>query len=219
MKSLLKLALVASVALPALTTPVVAGGFVDKAGLDTFAKERFQIRFRGIGVLPESEGSTTINGTPDPDNAFVPELDFTYFITNNWAMELIAAVSPHDVGLKDSDAGDLDLGDIWLLPPTLTLQYHFTPEKQFSPYLGAGINYTVPFGEDDGRDVTDLEVDPDFGYAVQAGFDYWINDNWGFNMDVKKLWLDLDASVNNGGVTGNVELDPVIAGVGISYRF
>lgn len=218
MKSLLKLALIATVAIPAISVPAVAGGYVAKDGLDTFAKERFQIRVRGIGVLPEGGGHTTINGDPDPDNAYVPEVDLTYFLSNNWALELIAATSPHDLKLKNSDLGDLDLGDTWILPPTLTLQYHFTPEKQFSPYVGAGINYTLPYAED-AKDVNDLEADGSFGYAAQAGFDYWINDNWAFNMDIKKIWVDVDASVNSGAITGEVELDPIVAGVGIAYRF
>ncbi|XLM23340.1 OmpW family protein, partial [Chromobacterium piscinae] len=35
-----------------------------------------------------------------------------------------------------------DLGKVSVLPPTLTLQYHFMPEATFRPYVGAGINYT-----------------------------------------------------------------------------
>lgn len=185
-----------------------------------WAKERFQIRLRGIGVLPDGGGNTTINGRPEPDNAFVPEVDFTYFFSEHIAAELIVATSPHDLKLKNSDLGNVDLGDTMILPPTLTLQYHFTPDSKFSPYLGAGINYTLPYAEDAaGGTVTKLKADGSFGYALQAGADYWINDNWGVNIDVKKVWVDVDASINNGAITGNVELDPWIVGAGISYRF
>ncbi len=34
-----------------------------------------------------------------------------------------------------------------LLPPTLTLQYHFTDFGAFKPYVGAGVNYTVFFSQ------------------------------------------------------------------------
>jgi OmpW family len=34
----------------------------------------------------------------------------------------------------------LPIGKSWLLPPTLTLQYHFTDFGAFKPYIGAGVN-------------------------------------------------------------------------------
>lgn len=179
----------------------------------------WEYRVRAIGVLPDSGGSTTIGGTPHADNAVVPEFDISYFFTPNIAAELILATSPHDLTLKNSTLGDLDLGSTWVLPPTLTLQYHFMPEEKFNPYIGAGINYTLPYAEKDGDDTNKLEADGSFGWALQAGADYWLNDHWGVNVDVKKIFVDVDASINNGAITGNVELDPWVIGTGVAYRF
>jgi len=217
MQKLLKIGLVSAL-LASVSTPVV---MAKDLGDSAWSKERFQFRLRGIGVLPNSDGgSTTIGGTPIADDAVVPEFDITYFFTENIAMELILATSPHDVRLEGSDLGDLDLGDTMILPPTLTLQYHFSPDSEFSPYIGAGVNFTIPYSEDAaGGAVTALDADSSFGFALQAGADYWFGKNWGLNVDVKKLWLDLDASVNNGAITGEVNLDPWIVGVGVSYRF
>ena len=209
-KTAIKIGLICGTALSIYTSPVLAS--------DILAKERFQFRLRAIGVLPDSGGSTTIGGTPEADNALVPEFDITYFFTDHIAAELILATSPHDVTLKTS-SGNLDLGDTMILPPTLTLQYHFTPENKFSPYVGAGINYTLPYVEDNGADTTALDVDGSFGYALQAGADYWLNQSWGVNVDVKKIFVDVDASVNNGAITGEVDLDPWVVGAGVSYRF
>lgn len=178
-------------------------------------KDRFQIRGRVIGVLADGDG--VVNGTTlatDVDNAYVPEIDVTYFFTPNIAAELIAATSEHTI-----TAGGNVVGDAWILPPTLTLQYHFQPEEKFSPYVGAGINYSMFYGEDDGAGFNNLDVDGGLGWAVQAGFDYWINDNWGVNADIKYVDLDVDVRVNNSLSADNVELDPVIVGVGASYRF
>lgn len=217
MRKLLTFAALAGLASAAFMSPVTATA--KDLGDSALSKERFQIRVRGIGVLPDDGGHTTINGSPTADDAFVPEVDFTYFFTEHVAAELIVATSPHDLGLDDSDSGDLDLGDTMILPPTLTLQYHFTPDNTFSPYIGAGINYTLTYGEDSGNDTTKISADNGVGYALQAGMDYWLDDHWGLNFDVKKVWVDVDASINSGAITGNVELDPWIVGAGVSYRF
>lgn len=208
----------------AVTALPVMPAFADGDGSSLggpLAKERFQIRLRGIGVLPDDEGDVeTVGGTPDPDDGFAPELDITYFFTDHIGIELIAATTKHDIELKDSSLGaSTDLGEVWLLPPTLTLQYHVNRDWKFSPYIGAGVNFTLPYGEDEaGGAITDLEADSAFGVAAQIGFDYWINENWGLNFDVKKIWLEIDATVNN-SIDAELELDPWVVGAGVSYRF
>ncbi len=188
-------------------------------GSDYLAKERFQLRVRALGVVPDEESSVTaagarLNGDIDVSNALTPEVDLTYFFTNNIAAEVIAGTAQHEL-----DFNGANLGDTWILPPTVTLQYHFAPQSAFSPYVGAGINYSWFYAEDSGAGYNDLEVDGGFGPALQAGFDYWLDDHWGLNMDVKKIWLNVDASLNNGAVKADVDLDPWLIGAGVSYRF
>lgn len=173
------------------------------------------IRVRGIYVSPDESASVTgLAGTVEADGSLVPELDITYFFTDNIAAELILATSNHDM----SATAGVDLGDVWVLPPTLTLQYHFTPKDQFRPYVGAGINYTIFYGEDSGA-VNSIDYENGFGYALQAGMDYDLGNQWVFNIDVKKLWLNTDVSINNGAITADVDLDPWIFGAGFGYRF
>ena len=79
------------------------------------------VRLRAINVVPNEEATITpIGGDVDIDTSVVPELDITYFVQDNWALELILGVTPHDVMAVDTAAGDIDLGDVTLLPPTLT---------------------------------------------------------------------------------------------------
>jgi outer membrane protein len=195
------------------TTPAAA-----QDGTDWLSKERFQLRARAIGIFADGDGQ--VNGTAlqtDVGDAVTPEVDITYFFTNNIAAELIAATAQHSVS-----AGPNDLGTTWILPPTLTLQYHFMPDSQFSPYVGAGLNYSFFYGEDDGTNFDDLDVEGGLGYALQAGFDYWLDDNWGLNVDAKYIDLEIDADVNSGGTAlsaDDVDLDPFIIGAGVSYRF
>ena len=185
----------------------LGGGISDaKAGDFGFKKENVQLRLRALGVIPHESESLTGGTTVSIDNTLVPEFDV--------ATELILATTPHDVTVNPNTS----LGDVWLLPPTLTLQYHFTPDQTFSPYVGAGLNYTIFYNEDPGA-FASVKYSNSVGYALQAGFDYWLNDHWGLNLDVKKLWLDTDVNVNGGAVTGSVNIDPWLVGAGISYRF
>lgn len=180
-----------------------------------WAKENWQIRVRAIDVIPDVDSSVNIGGEVDADNAVVPELDISYFFTDHIAAELILATSKHDMDYT----GNIDLGDAMILPPTLTLQYHFTPDQAFSPYVGAGINYSMFYNEDAAAGFTDLEVDNGVGLALQAGFDYWLDEHWGLNADVKKIFLNVDATLNNGTIRADVDLDPWVVGAGVSYRF
>lgn len=179
------------------------------------------IRARAIMVEPDESADISIGGKPAISTTVMPELDFTYFFTDNLAVELILAVTPHDVKAKGTVLGNVDLGDVTLLPPTLTLQYHFLPQEAMSPYVGVGVNYTRFFDKDvpAGGVVTDIDYDSSFGLALQAGIDYFLNDRWLINVDVKKVWINTDVSINAGAVTADVDIDPWIFGLGVGYRF
>lgn len=211
--NMIKQTLLVATFLVGVSTPAFAG-----EGSDWLSKERFQIRARAIGVIADGDGRESVTSLKtDVDNAYVPEVDVTYFFTDHVAAELIAATAEHSI-----KAGTNDVGDTWILPPTLTLQYHFTPDQKFSPYVGAGINYSMFYGEDEGTGFNNLDVDGGFGYAVQAGFDYWLNDNWGLNFDAKYIDLEVDVDVNLGATAlqaHDVDLNPWILGAGVSYRF
>ena len=177
--------------------------------------DRWRMRGRVINVTPDESSTVNIGGRIQAEDAYTPEVDFTYFFTPHIAAELILATSKHELSHNTAGA----LGDAWLLPPTLTLQYHPVPDNSFSPYFGAGINYSVFYAEDAAAGFTDLNVDNGVGFALQAGFDYWLNDKWAWNMDVKKLFLNVDASLNNGAVTADIDMDPWVFGVGFTYQF
>ncbi len=176
------------------------------------------VRFRGLAFMPDVDGTTTeLGGSVGANDTFIPEVDFSYFITDNIALELIAAVTKHDMSLKSPD---LDLGDVWLLPPTLTLQYHFMPKAKFSPYIGAGINWTLFFNEQKSTDITDIAYSNSVGPAFQVGLDMRVTDRWSLNIDLKKVFVQTDVTINFGGVNAkDVDLDPWIVGFGFGYTF
>jgi len=181
----------------------------------------FLVRARGILVVPDVSSTVSlIGGDVDADNSAVPEVDFSYFFTDNIAVELILATTRHDMSVDSSAIGDVDLGEVWLLPPTLTVQYHFKLDSGFTPYVGAGLNYTIFYGEDaPGGTVVAIDYENGIGYALQVGLDYGVGENWVINADLKKIFLNTDVKVNGGAINADVDLDPWIFGVGIGYRF
>ncbi len=179
------------------------------------------VRMRAINVMPDESGSpTVIGGDVQLNNASVPEIDFTYFFNKNFALELILATTTHEASATKTALNNLDLGDVSLLPPTLTAQYHFEMGK-FKPYVGAGLNYTIFYGADPGI-AKSVRYENSLGYALQLGGDYQIGDNLYLNLDIKKIYLSTDVHVStyaNGSVDAEVDINPLIVGLGLGFKF
>ncbi|MFN0022737.1 MAG: OmpW/AlkL family protein [Parvularculaceae bacterium] len=105
------------------------------------------VRLRGIVVVPTEQTSDVLPGFPGGqvgvENAIVPELDFTYFLTRNIGAELILATSPHDLHGEGALAGLGEVADVMVLPPTLSLQYHLNSGGPVRPYFGIGVNWSI----------------------------------------------------------------------------
>ncbi len=148
------------------------------------------------------------------NNKVIPEVDFSYFFTPQIAAELILTY-PQKQTVHSSVVGS-DIGSFKHLPPTLTVQYHFTTLGALKPYLGAGVNYTR---------ISDVNLIPgadlsrnSYGLALQAGADYEISKNVYLNLDVKKVQIRTDVSLS-GVKVGQFKVDPLLVGVGIGWRF
>ena len=143
----------------------------------------------------------------------IPELDFTYMLTNNIGAELILGTSKHDI-----TAGGAKIGSVKVLPPTLTLQYHFNPEGQFRPYAGAGINYTRFYGFKDDSGLGLSIKKNSFGPALQVGIDMPLTKDVFLNLDMKKLWIKTKVQ-SNGNDVGTLDINPLVTSVGIGMKF
>jgi outer membrane protein len=184
----------------------------------------FMIRARAIGVIPQDSSSSisTIGGTVSTTNSAAPELDFSYFLTDNIAFELIAATTKHDLYANGSalTPGSYHVGSTWVLPPTLLVQYHFMPHERFSPYVGAGLNVSFFYAtQAAGNAVQQLAMTNNVGAAIQAGVDYNITGHWFANFDVKQIFVNTQASINGGVIKAKTALNPTVIGAGIGYRF
>lgn len=169
----------------------------------------WMVRARALH-LNSSNGDSTGLGLSINDK-WMPEVDISYFYNKHLAVELVLTV-PQKQTLSSKGAA---IGSFKHLPPTLTLQYHFDAPG-FKPYVGAGINYTrlgsvhLPTG---------VTVDRNsVGPALQVGVDIPVAKNLYLNFDVKKVYIRTDVSAA-GTKVGEFKVDPILAGVGLGWRF
>jgi len=173
-------------------------------------------RARAVNIDPADKDKTGLGLSLSRKT--IPEVDISTFLTPNLAAELILTV-PQRHTLRSNG---VRIGTVKHLPPTLTLQYHFNPDGQFRPYVGAGLNYTR-FSSARFEPAVQAALAPSIkkqsvGLAVQAGVDVMLDQQWSINLDIKKLRMDTDVR-SQGTSVGKFKIDPLLIGVGVGYRF
>jgi outer membrane protein len=147
------------------------------------------------------------------NNKWIIAGDVSYFFTPNLAVELLLGL-PQKLNVYSSGR---QIGTLRGLPPTVTLQYHFTGLGQFKPYLGVGLNYTHFSSVNLMGGAADVKRDS-VGPALQVGTDFAVTKHVYLNLDIKKVWIKTEVSAG-GRDLGSFKIDPWIIGVGIGYRF
>ncbi len=208
------------------TAAMVLGlGLIGQAQAFNDVPNPWLIRVRGIWVKPQPSSTVLTNGVGGRINkissTITPEVDLTYFFTENFALELIAAGARHSPRANGTIVGRANLGKVTLWPATLSAQYHVLNMKEFKPYVGAGVNYTLYSNVNSGPLATSVNYKSRVGWSLGAGTDYQFNKNWVLNLDVKKIFLKsrVSARIPGVGVTrSTVTINPWVVGVGVGYR-
>lgn len=182
-----------------------------------FSQGDWLLRSRVVVIDPATSGEVIpIGGKPYISTSVIPEIDLSYFLTDNIAVEFVPGLIPQKAKAKGTALGDRDAGRIYAVAPTLMLQYHREVTQGVKPYVGLGMAY-VKYFEDD--TVDQLQYDDDIAAIVQAGLDVKLSENWVANADVKKAWAGTEAKINRGAAKAIVNIDPIIYGVGLGYKF
>lgn len=208
----------------------------------------FSINVGAISVMPD-ESSSNLNvieavaGLPSGSTGVAVNnntqlgLTFDYKLTENFGLQLIAATPfSHNLKVKGSAIDGLNIGKTKHLPPTLMAQYHFTQHAKFQPFIGLGLNYTTFFDEQVNGDLegalialnvttasdeVSLNLSESWGLAVQAGFNYALNERTGIHFMVSKMAIDTTGNVKVNGATVqsvNVDIDPLVAMLGFRWK-
>lgn len=157
------------------------------------------------------DGTTNKAVQVDIEDKLIPEFDVGYAFNRHWSAELVLTVpQEHDVKVNGAQAGTFKH-----LPPTLLAKYSFDAIGNFTPYIGAGVNFTLIFDDELGAAKLD---NYSVGPAGQAGFDCKLNERWSINADVKKIMLRTDVTAGGTKLT-EARLDPWLYSVGLRYQF
>ncbi|MEO0997687.1 MAG: OmpW family outer membrane protein [Pseudomonadota bacterium] len=190
---------VAAIAAPPLSQAHEAGDMLLRVGVST--------------VDPKSDNNPVV----DVDSGTTLTFNGTWFLTDNWGLEVLAALPfNHDIELKDGTK----VGETDHLPPTFSVQYHFLPDGTWQPYVGAGVNATVFFDESTTGPLAgaDLSLDTSFGLAGQVGLDIVLNPRWVLNVEAR--WIDISTDAEVDGVSiGDVDIEPWVYGINVGYSF
>lgn len=191
----------------------------------------------GAAMVDPNENSGTISpaaispaGEVGIDDDLQLGLTGTYMFTDNIGLELLAATPfTHTISLEGDLAGLGSLATAKHLPPTISLQYFFNNDSSFTPYIGAGVNYTMMLETEitsngeavlGSLGITDTSIDADdsVGLSLQAGLDMALTDNIILGAAVWYMDIETEIEVAN-AVKVDLDIDPWVYMVSVGYKF
>lgn len=210
-------------AFPAIVISLLGVAAAHAEGFQPKAAGAWMVNLRVTDVISDEDAKIeTAAGVDtglkaDVSDDIMPTLGITYFFTDHIAADLTLGTTKHTVKAQGL-AGNPKVHETWVLPPVITVQYHFNPKGRLSPYVGAGVNYMLFYSGSDKNGFT-VDLDDGFGLALQAGVDYALSGKYSLNADVKKIFFETDADINNGALKSKVDLNPWVVSLGAGYKF
>ncbi len=172
----------------------------------------------GLGtVVPKSDNGVLAGAQSHASNSTWPTFTFEYFVKDNLGVEVLAAL-PFDHKVKLDGLGEV--ATVWQLPPTLSIQYHFQTGSAFTPFVGAGLNYTTFFREKAEGALAGhkIRLGDSVGAAMHLGFDYAVSDRGSVRLDAR--WINIDSKVKlDGADIGKAHIDPWVFGIAYVLKF
>lgn len=174
------------------------------------------------------------------DNKLALAGSLSYVLNANWGIETLIGL-PTELNVTAKGLGALGIDNVAkakILPLTLSAQYYPTmTNTAFQPYMGIGVNYAYIANVDlddsvepaFGSPKIDFGFDDSFGYILNAGVDFKINDTWFANAAIYFISLETDAEADisqSGFVGGNdaimetsIEANTFVYFLNAGYRF
>ena len=196
-------------------------------------------KIRGFYAMTNSR----MNDLPAPTNARAAKPDklaqngygfdtaMTIFVTDNIAAEVSLGLGFYKTrsSVLSNAAAAYGTGrgvntgkknQIFMLPLTITAQYHIAPFGGVRPYIGGGLNGTYMYTRS-----KEIKTDSGFGPVLQVGMDFISKDDTLFTLDIRQYFLKSKVTFKrsflggNNDVTSKVAWNPLIISLGFGFKF
>lgn len=204
---------------------------------DYYKEGRLLFKVRGHGIITEGKQKglpTPTSATPVSvgslvKNGYGADTATTIFFNDNIAAELSLGVDVMGVktttmsSIANNYNGTLSTGykrkNLFMVPLTLTGQYHIAPFGAVRPYVGAGYHGAYVFSK-----IREFKASNSHGFVAQIGVDFVAKDDTLINIDVRQFLrttkVTYKSSVTGGNnVTSKVKLNPLVISAGIGFMF
>lgn len=178
------------------------------------------VRGRLARTMPTAQRSRIdlIGGRIETPETLIPDAEIAYFLTDHVSVEIQAGASASRPAIRGSQVGDLAIGTVWTAAAMGLVQVHFLPQARFNPYLGLGVIATTPLSIAPAPGIPDFKLRTEIGTVLQVGFDYHLTGRWFANAVAKYVFMP-KRTYGFGGVKAEVDLNVLIVGAGLGYRF
>lgn len=188
----------------------------------------------GINHFYSSVKSGEITGVPgsrvDISDASNLIASGTYMITDHISTEIVIGTFPkHDILGAGTLAAAGKIGSLKFAPLAVAFQYRFRdPQSAFRPYIGGGILRAL-FRDVEGTPMLTALTNPGgpaatvsaenaWGYSIQGGFGYALNERWFIDATAIRMFVDTSAALSTGQRV-DAKFRPLAVNASLGYRF
>lgn len=204
-----------------------------KTGEERKYEEKHPSRKFGLGAsvsyMKYSGDEITLYGVrveTKADDTFTFGMNFSYFFNEHLSLELSEDYIKTDVDFE-ALGYSLNMGELKQIPLLLTCRYNLSTNTNLRPFLGAGVGYYFNSFDTNTYNAAliygpgaKISLDNKFGYHINGGIEYVIEETYGLSFDLKYLWNRADGEVNIPGFTKEeMKMDAFIVGIHINYFF
>lgn len=160
------------------------------------------------------------------DDAPMFGVNFSFFPSDYFSIEFSADYVQSDLSLSSLGLS-FESGKLKQIPLLLVGRLHAPIKNIALPYLGGGVGYFInDFDQEDNiiqaiyGSGAKVSVDNSVGFLINGGVDFFITQNFAFNVDIKYIWNKIDAKVNKLGYSEeDFDADMFVIGGGLKLYF